>query len=417
MEPTLVVVGLNHKTAGVEVRERFWMSGCRQAEVLAMLSQGEGIDEIIVFSTCNRTEFVVWGDPTLAVNSILRLLTAEYDLKLQEWNSFYRLLDEQALAHAFRVSCCLDSMCIGEDHIGRQVSQAWQQARNAGCTGRFLDSVLRQALAVRRRVRKETPLGSHLISAPYAAVQLADHIFGSIASRNIVLLGAGRMGETAAQAVLARGAQSVCVINRTENAAQKLVRRTSAQTSAFRAYPFEERQKQFAKADLIISATCAPRFVITADDMKSLAIERKGRKLVLIDLALPRDIDPAVREFEGVLLYDLEDLERAVEPRLQDRAGAAEAEKIVTAEVQGFRKQLMAGGPGPEVAALRLRLDEICRQELDSFRLEQGPFPKEQDRLIAVLGARITHKIAGSLARELKAPQDARAPRRVSAGL
>ena len=151
--------------------------------------------------------------------------------------------------------------------------------------------------------------------------------------------------------------------------------------------------------------------------MKRMAIERKGRKLVLIDLALPRDIDPAVREFEGVLLYDLEDLERAVEPRLEDRAGASEAEKIVLSEVQGFRKQLMAGGPGPEVAALRLRLDEICRQELDSFRLEQGPFPKEQDRLITALGARISHKIAGSLARELKAPQDARSPRRVSAGL
>ena len=393
------------------------MGGCRQAQVLAMLSQGEGIEEVIVFSTCNRTEFVVWGDATLAVNSILRLLTAEYDLKLQEWNSFYRLLDEQALAHAFRVSCGLDSMCIGEDHIGRQVSQAWQQARNAGCTGRFLDTTLRQSLYVRRRVRKETPIGSNFISAPYAAVQLADQIFGSVAEKNIVLLGAGRMGETAAQALLTRGAQSVCMINRTSDAALKLVRRTSGQTPAFRACSFEERWKDFAQADLIISATSTPRFVITADDMKRMAIERKGRKLVLIDLALPRDIDPAVREFEGVLLYDLEDLERAVEPRLEDRAGASEAEKIVLSEVQGFRKQLMAGGPGPEVAALRLRLDEICRQELDSFRLEQGPFPKEQDRLITALGARISHKIAGSLARELKAPQDARSPRRVSAGL
>ncbi len=382
-----------------------------------MLSQGEGIEEVIVFSTCNRTEFVVWGDPTLAVNSILRLLTAEYDLKLQEWNSFYRLLDEQALAHAFRVSCGLDSMCIGEDHIGRQVSQAWQQARNAGCTGRFLDRYCARRwlfAGVSARRRRSVPTSSLLPMRPFNS---PTRYLVRLPQKNVVLLGAGRMGETAAQALLARGAQSVCVINRTENAAQKLVRRTSAQTSAFQACPFEERQKHFAKADLIISATSSPRFVITADDMKRLAIERKGRKLVLIDLALPRDIDPAVREFEGVLLYDLEDLERAVEPRLEDRAGAAEAEKIVMAEVQGFRKQLMAGGPGPEVAALRLRLDEICRQELDSFRLEQGPFPKEQDRLIAVVGARITHKIAGSLARELKGPQDPRGPRRVSAGL
>ena len=149
------------------------MSGCRQGEILSMLAQAEGIEEALVYSTCNRTEFVVWGDATLAVNSILRLLTAEYDLKLQEWNSFYRLLDERALAHAFRVSCGLDSMCIGEEHIARQVNIAWQQARNAGCTGRYLDTILRKALSIRRRVRRETSLGAHFVSASYAAVRLA----------------------------------------------------------------------------------------------------------------------------------------------------------------------------------------------------------------------------------------------------
>jgi glutamyl-tRNA reductase len=417
VEPTLVVVGLNHRTAAVEIRERFWMSGCRQAQVLSMLSQGEGIDEVIVFSTCNRTEFVVWGDATLAVNSILRLLTAEYDLKLQEWNCFYRLVDEQALAHAFRVSCGLDSMCIGEDHIARQFSLAWQQARNAGCTGRFLDAVLRKALAVRRRIRKETALGAHFISASFAAVQLAEQIFASVAATDIVLLGAGRLAEATAQAFITHGAKSVAIINRTDSTALELVRRTSAQTSALRAYPFEERWKHLANADLIISATAAPRFVISADDMKRLAIERKGRKLVLIDLALPRDIDPAVREFDGVLLYDLEDLERAVEPRFQTRGGVMEAERVVLAEVSGFRKALMAEGQAPELTALRRRLDEICRQELDSFRLEQGPFPKDQDRLLAAVSARITHKIAGSLARELKAAPDVHTHRRLSAGL
>ena len=422
MEPTLVVVGLNHKTAAVEVRERFWMSGCRQAEVLSMLTEAEGIEEVLVFSTCNRTEFVVWGDPTLAVNSILRLLTAEYDLKLQEWNSFYRLLDEQALAHAFRVSCGLDSMCISEDQIARQVTSAWQQARNAGSTGRFLDSVLRKALAVRRRVRRETSLGSHFVSAPYAAVQLADHIFRSIANRNVVLLGAGRMGGVAVRALLARGAQSVCVINRTDAAAHDLVRKAAtrmsgSETSALQAGAFEDRWSHLVQADLVISATSAPHFIFTAGDMKRLAPERQGRKLVLVDLALPRDIDPAVREFEGVLLYDLEDLERAVEPRVGTRAGETDAHKIVMAEVQGFRKQLMAGGAGPELTALRLRLDEICRQELESFRLEQGPFPKDQDRLIAAVSARITHKIAGSLARDLKGLPETKGPRRMIAGL
>lgn len=417
MEPTLVVVGLNHRTAAVEVRERFWMSGCRQGQVLSMLSQGEGIDEVIVFSTCNRTEFVVWGDATLAANSILRLLTAEYDLKLQEWNSFYRLVDEQALAHAFRVSSGLDSMCIGEEQIARQVSRAWQQARTAGCTGRYLDTVLRKALAVRRRVRKETRLGSLFVSAPDAAVELAEQIFGSVVDKNVVVVGSGQMGDGATQALLGRGANSVCITNRTDDGARKLVERASAKGAGFKACSYEDRWKQIADADLVISATSSPRLIFTAGDMKNLAVMRRGRKLVLIDLGLPRDIDPGVREFEGVLLYDLEDLERAVEPRRSARVGEAEAERIVQAEVHGFRRVLMAGGGGPEATALKLRLDEICRQELESFRLEKGPFPKDQDRLIAAVSTRITQKIAGSLARDLKMVHDTESQRRMSAGI
>ncbi len=348
-----------------------------------MLSQGEGIEEVLVFSTCNRTEFVVWGDATLAVNSVLRFLTAEYDLKLCEWNSFYRLLDEQALAHAFRVNCGLDSMCIGEEQIGRQVSSAW-------------------------RVRKETALGSHCPSASCAAVALAEQIFGSLAERNVVLLGAGKMGESASKALASRGAHSVSVVNRTDARAEEL-----AHKRGIRACRFEDRWTSLAQADLVVSATTAAGFVFTAEELKPLASDRKGRKLVLIDLALPRDIDPAVREFEGVLLYDLEDLERAVEPRAGARPGEREAEQIVVAEVQGFRQELMADHAAPVLTALRLRLNEICRQELKSFRLEQGPFPKDQDQLIAAVGARITHKIAGSLARELKGRPETKGQKRM----
>ena len=449
MEPTLVVVGLSHRTAAVEVRERFWMSGCRQAEVLSMLAQAEGIDEVIVFSTSNRTEFALWGDPTLAINSILRLLSSEYDLKLQEWNSFYRLLDEPALTHAFRVSCGLDSMYIGEGHIARQFAIAWQHARNTGCTGRHLDAVLRKALSVRRRVRKETEFVSHLVSAPVAAVRLAEQVLGSIAAKNVVIFGAGTMAESAAHELSQRGPQSLCILSHNDNSAQELVYRLKAHSPAIRAGAFEERWQHFASADLVISATSAPKFVFTADDMKRLAIarnesDRKGQKLVLVDLALPRDIDPAVRAFDGVLLYDLEDLERAVEPRKEapqeartvelrrdghregpgnhtpasepracERRGEAEAELIVQAEVREFKKELMLGVAAPEVTALRNRLDEICRQELESFRLEQGPFPKDQDRLIATVGLRITHKIAGTLARDLKPVPEARAAKRM----
>jgi glutamyl-tRNA reductase len=397
VEPTLVVIGLNHRSAAVEVRERFWMSGCRQAEALAMLSQAEGIEEVLVFSTCKRTEFVVWGDATLAVNSVLRFLTAEYDLKLCEWNSFYRLVDEQALEHAFRVGCGLDSVCIGEKNIARQVSFAWQQARNAGSSGHFLDAVLQKTLAIRRRVRKETLLCTQCISAPVAAADLAARMYGSLVNRRIVLLGAGKMGEIAARELSGRGAQSVAVVNRTEGRARSL-----EQIPGVRACGMEDRWAALVGSDLVISATSAPGFIFTADDMKKLAAERKGRKLLLIDLALPRNIDPVVRAFEGVLLYDLEDLERAVEPRAGTRAGESQAEAIVLAEVQAFRKELLADHGAADTTDLRHRVDEICRQELESFRLEQGPFPKDQDQLLTTVSTRLAHRIAGSLAREMR---------------
>ena len=397
MEPTLVVVGLNHRTASVEVRERFWMNEERRSHALSILSHAEGVEEAFVFSTCHRTEFVLWGDPTLAANSVLRFLAAEYDLKLCEWNHFYRLLDEQALAHCFGVSCSLDAMYVAEGQVARQVNAAWQQAREAGSTGRFLDAVLRKALAVRRRVREETATDSRMISAPSAALELARQTLGPLAARNTVVLGAGRMSEVVAETLVSHGVNSVCLINRTYGRALEVAGRIDASVC-----PFEERWTRLATADLVISATSAPGFILTAAEMRRVAAQRAGRKLVLIDLALPRDVDPGVREIEGMCLYDLDGLERALEPPSAVQDGELAAQQVILAEVQGFRKELMADGVVPEILALHHRLEEICQQELESFRLEQGPFPKDQDQLIAAVGVRITHKIAGSLARELR---------------
>jgi len=399
LEPILVVVGLNHRTAAVEVRERFWMNEERRGQALSVLSQAEGVEEAFVFSTCHRTEFVLWGDPTLAPNSVLRFLAAEYDLKLCEWNHFYRLLDEQALAHCFGVSCGLDAMYVKEGQIARQVNAAWQQAREAGSTGRFLDTVLRKALAVRRRVRKEAAIGCRMIPSPSAALELARQILGPLAARDIVVLGAGRMSEVVAETLVSHGVNSVCLINRTHGRALELAGRIGVSTC-----PFEERWTRLAAADLVISATSAPGFILTAPEMVRVAAQRAGRKLVLIDLALPRDVDPAVGKIEGMRLYDLDGLECALEPPSAVQDGELAAQKIILAEVQGFRKELMADCVVPEITALHHRLEEICQQELESFRLEQGPFPKDQDQLIAAVSVRITHKIAGTLARELREP-------------
>ena len=200
MEPSLMVVGLNYRTAPVAVRERFWISENRRYEALVHLSRAEGIEEVIVLSTCNRTEFLLWAnDVTLAANSVMRLLGAEYGLKLCEWKHFYRLLDEAALLHIFRVASCLDSMVVGAPQIVPQVKEAWQQAQKVGTTGRFLDAVLQKAVTVSERVRHETAIGKPAVSIPSTAVDLAHQIFGTLENKKILLIGAGEMSELSAR--------------------------------------------------------------------------------------------------------------------------------------------------------------------------------------------------------------------------
>ncbi len=404
MEPTLMVVGLNYRTAPVAVRERFWISENRRYEALVQLSRAEGIEEVVVLATCNRTEFLLWvNDITLAANSVMRLLAAEYGLMLCEWKHFYRLLDEAALLHIFRVASSLDSMVIGEPQVISQVKQAWQQAQKVGATGRFLDAVMQKALTVSKRVRSETAIGNSAVSIPYAAVELTRQIFGVLENKKVVLLGAGKMSELSARGLLNHGASSVRVINRTLEHAAELAAKLGGV-----AIPFEERWQPMAEADIIISSTSCPHTILSCEEAEMLMHERevrgrKGQPLVIVDIAMPRDIDAEVREVKGVFLYNLDDLENVLDHNAGEReAAAADAQEILQAEVQGFRRRLMAERVVPTIVALRQRLDEICRQELDSFRQENGPFSKDQDEMLNAVMSRMTQRIAGSLARELK---------------
>jgi glutamyl-tRNA reductase len=399
LEPTLMVVGLNFRTAPVEVRERFWISEDRRYQALVQLSKAEGIEEDIVLATCNRTEFLMWvKDVTLAANSVMRLLSSEYGLQLCDWKHFYRLLDEAALLHIFRVASSLDSMVIGEPQVVGQVKNAWQLAQEVGVTGRFLDAVMQKALTVSKRVRSETAIGNAAVSIPYAAVELARQIFGTLENKKVLLLGAGKMSELSARGLLNHGASSVKVVNRTLEHAHELAMKLGGV-----AIPFEERWQHMAEADILISSTSCPHTILSREEAEMLVRERKDRPLVIVDIAMPRDIDSAVRDVKGVFLYNLDDLESVVDHNAGEReAAAADAQKILQAEAQGFRRRLMAECVVPTIVALRQRLDEICRQELDSFRQENGPFSKDQDEMMDAIMSRMTQRIAGSLARELK---------------
>lgn len=394
-----MVIGLNYRTAPVEVRERFWISEPRRYEALVHLGQAEGIEEVLVLATCNRTEFILWAnDAALASNSVLRLLSTEYGLKLCEWKHFYRLLDDAALLHIFRVASSLDSMVLGEPQIVSQLKSAWQLAQKVGTSARFLDAVLQKALTVSKRVRNETAIGNWAVSIPYAAVELAKQAFGSLVNKRVLLIGAGKMSELSARYLINSGAKSVNVVNRTYEHAVELAGKLGGTAVAF-----EDRWQHLLSADIVISSTSCPHTILSREEAQVLSHQRQQQPLVLVDIALPRDIDPTAREVEGILLYDLDDLENVVKHNAGERETAAiEAEKIVSNEAQGFRRKLLAERVVPTIIALRSRLDEICRQELESFKNESGPFPREQEQMLTAVTSRIMQRIAGSLARELK---------------
>jgi glutamyl-tRNA reductase len=293
-------------------------------------------------------------------------------------------------------------MVVGEPQVVSQVKEAWQQAQKVGTTGRFLDAVLQKALTVSARVRSETAIGNAAVSIPYAAVELARQIFGTLENKKVLLLGAGEMSELSARELLKQGAGSVrlSVINRTLEHATELAAKLGGV-----AIPFEERWQHMAEADIIISSTSCPHTILSREEAELMLRGRKDkdRPLVIADIAMPRDVDSAVRNVKGVFLYDLDDLENVPDHNASEReAAAAEAHKILQIEAQGFRGKLMAERVVPTIVALRQRLDEICRQELDSFRQENGPFSKDQDEMLNAVMSRMTQRIAGSLARELK---------------
>ena len=239
MEPTLAVIGLNFRTSPVAVRERFWISEPRRYEALHQLVRSEGIEEVIVLATCNRTEFILWAsDVPTAANSVLRFLTQEYQLRLCEWSHFYRLMDDVALTHIFRVSSSLDSMVLGEPEITGQVKQAWAQAQEAGTTGRFLDAVMQKALTVSKRTRTETAIGSSAVSVPYATVELSRNILGELAGREVLLIGAGKMSDRAAHYLMKAGAKQLKVMNRSLDHAEEMAKKMGAT-----AVSFEDRGK------------------------------------------------------------------------------------------------------------------------------------------------------------------------------
>jgi glutamyl-tRNA reductase len=398
VEPTLVVIGVNSLTAAVDVRERFWVSEARRSQALKHLAKAEGIEEVAILTTCDRIEFFVWADePALAANSVLRFLSSEYGLQLCEWKHFYRILDEAALLHTFRVAAGLDSAAVGESQVQSKLQEAWTLSQKSLASGRCLDALFRKASDVARRVRHETSLGHAGAQLPQAVCEIIKHHFGSLSAAKIMILGAGRMAERNLRYLVKHEATNIRVLNRTFEHAIAL-----ADKVAGTAVPFEDRMREMEDADVVISSTSSSSLLLTREEAARLATQRKGRRLCFIDLAIPRNADPAIREINGMLLYDLDDLEKTAQHHPAVEEEVLKAESIVNEEAREFRCKLQAEHMVPTIVALREPLSRICVLELELFRRECGPFPKDQEDLLVLLSSRIAQRIAGALAQEFR---------------
>ena len=394
-----MVIGLNHHTAPLAMRERFWISENRRYEVLRELKNAEGVEEVAVLCTRCRTEFLIWAsEPTAAASSLLQFLSSDRGLKLTEWQHFYRLLGEAALTHIFRVTSGIDSLFLGEPQVVAQLKNALHQAETVGAAGPLLTATLNKALEVSEKVRSETEVGKVTISVPAAALDLARQIFGTLENRTVLLLGTDEMCEQSVRPMMAHGVGSVVVIDQSPARAQELAEKLGGTSASI-----GDRWSNLLRTDIVITATGCPHFLITREEAERIATERNRVALVIIDIGMPRDVDPEVRKVDGIMLYDMEALERVARQKNEGRAAAAvEADKIVAAEVKAFGSKLQAQTAVPTIVALRHRLEEICRQELESFIEERGPFTREQGQSLHAITTQIIQKIASSLARELK---------------
>ncbi len=396
----LFLIGMNHRTAPVEVRERMNIPESCLAEALSDLVRREGILEGLILSTCNRVEVAVGAADEVDAEPLIRQFLADHhhcDLTPYEGH-FYRHRQREVVRHLFRVASSLDSMILGEPQILGQVKQACAVARAAGALKGTLDEVVHQALAVARRVRRETAIGTAAVSVSYAAVELAKKIFGSLSGKTVFVIGAGKMSELSAKHLLRSGASAIFVSNRTYERAVEL-----AEAFHGTAIRFEQLFDFIDKADIVISSTGAPHCVIRKEQAEKLLAARKNRPIFFVDIAVPRDIDPAVNELDNAFVYDIDDLEQVVEANKKQREREAVwAEQIVEREVEKMMRRLASRDLAPTIVALEQRLNRIRDEEMERHRGRLGSLSPEQRQAVDDLARSILNKILHGPITELK---------------
>jgi glutamyl-tRNA reductase len=361
----IIVVGLNYKTAPVEIRERLTFNETNLGDAMKTLRTKKSILENVIISTCNRTEIYAVVDQLHTGRYYIKEFLSEwFHLEQDEFSPYLFIYEQEgAIEHLFKVACGLNSMILGETQILGQVRSSFLLSQQEQTTGTVFNQLFKQAITVAKRGHSETDIGANAVSVSYAAVELAKKIFGSLHQKHVLVFGAGKMGELAIQNLHSNGASKVTVINRTFEKAQGLASRFEGE-----ARTLQELQCSLVEADILISSTGATGYVITKEMMAHVTKMRKGKPIFMVDIAVPRDLDPEISQLENVFLYDIDDLEGIVEANLQERKKAAEKIMLmIESEIVDFKQWLNLLGVVPVISALREKALTIQSETMDSM--------------------------------------------------
>lgn len=392
-----VLVGLSHKTAPIEIREQVVFAEDTVPEALSQLKQEFGLNDALILSTCNRTEIIAnSGQGRRAVEGIKDFLYKYHSLKPPSLEQhLYSLLRRDAILHVFRVASSLDSMVIGEPQILGQFKQAYTIALEAGSIGSCLTHLIPRAFYVAKKVRTDTRISSSAVSISSVAVELARKILGELSDKSVLLLGAGKMSQLAARNLVQSGASTIYVANRSRERSLQLAGQFGGVS-----VDLEELDRYLVQCHIVVVSTAAKSFILDPPRIQKAIRERRYAPLFIIDVGVPRNVDPKVNEIENVFLYDIDDLQWVLDANLKERKNEARiAEEIVEKEAQEHIRRMASNGAGSLITSLRLRLEETCLSELNKSRHQLNP--EELERMERIL-TKTAHQIAHPFILEIK---------------
>ncbi|HSW49410.1 MAG TPA: glutamyl-tRNA reductase [Bryobacteraceae bacterium] len=396
----LSITGLNHKTAPVEVREKLAFDERALPDAFRALKSQDGIEEALILSTCNRVEVAVaTGDAADPQPWLIGFLARSGHIEPQALGQhLYHYEGPEAVRHLFRVAASLDSMVVGEPQILGQMKAAYAQAKVHGGVGGFLDNVLTRAFSVAKRVRTETEIGQSAVSVSYVAVELAREIFGSLSGRKVLIVGAGKMSELAARYLHRSGAAQIFVTNRTQDRAVEM-----AQVFKGSVVEYNRFAAMLPEIDIVITSSGAPHYILYKQEIKRAIELRRNRPMFLIDIAVPRNIEPSVNDLDNVFLYDIDDLQKVVDRNRQGRRQHAEqADQIISEEVDRTLARLKAREASPVILRLQEQLEQLRQTEVDRLRPRFGELTPQQEETLEALTRAIMAKIAHAPIAELR---------------